>query len=1020
MKRKLKKAARALFLSLLLFVIGGFGGSFAAHGQGAGVPAKPAQVSTKTAESSNDNLSLNGSWQFALAKTVDEAERQFSRFHEPMFDARAFRPIPVPSNWSLQGFEEPVYEHRFDEAPDKRPTDAEGFYRRNFRVPAAQNNKRAVLHFGGVWASAEVWLNGRYLGRHDSGFTAFAFDATRFLKADGENTLAVRVRQNTKDTLFDTNDDWSLPGIYRDVSLEFMPAELYLDRIETATDFDESFRHADLLLRVMVVKHGGNRNALFPFRLRAILTNARSREVAGQTFDGNELGGDNGQDVNLRIPVANPAHWTAETPNLYDLRVELPAENKIVHTRTERVGFREISTTGGVLRINGQPIKLRGVNRHDEDPEVGRATRPEHWLKDIELMKRANINAVRTSHYPPAEGFIKLCDELGLYVLDEIPMGYGGDFANDPGYASAVLLRTHGTIARDRNRPSVIVWSIGNEDPFGALHLAAVRLIKGSDSTRPVLLPWRTEETLPPEVDILAPHYKTGEEYDQLAAKAKRPVITTEYAHALGDRDFGGLEDRWQSLTKHPAGAGGMIWMWADQAVRRKVKGRTVLDPIAALGRYDDGAPELIRHSDLGNDEIYDARGIYGADGIVNPDRMPQRDYWETKAVYAPVSVLAEELPLPPNRDRLSVLVRNDFDFTNLSAVKIRWRLMVDDRELAKGEAKAAAAPHATTNLEIPLKNIGEIKEGVAYYAQIFFYHANGEEFAARSVRLKTGSADKTRPVNTAALNQLKPQISQNANGAIITIGSMKYQFDKQTGGLSNVTANNQALITNSRPVVWRSLSISEANLYRSANRQQPRPPDFDKYTVKVRNWKITENGNEARLETEADYLIDERNRFVVRYDYRVLPDGTLHINYQIKPQVITGWLPEIGIEMETVSALDTMRWRGLGIWDAYPNQRAAAMFGVWQARAGTPEIYGVKSDVEKVELTEGKSGRGVSVVGSPFARFESDGKAAGRFRLLSAVVGRSTKFKRPERASWQLDANNTFEGEFTVKPLAK
>ncbi len=1020
MKRKLEKAAHTLFLSLLLFVVGGFGGLYAAHGQVAGVPAKPGRASAKTAEVSGDNLSLNGSWRFALAKTADEAERQFSRFYEPAFDARQFRPIPVPSNWSLQGFEELVYEHRFDEPPDKRPTDAEGFYLHSFRVPAAQNNKRAVLHFGGVWASAEVWLNGRYLGRHDSGFTAFAFDATRFLKAGAENILAVRVRQNTKDTLFDTNDDWSLPGIYRDVSLEFMPAELYLDRLETATDFDESFRNADLLLRVLVVKHGGNRNIVFPYQLRVVLTDARKREVASRTFDGNELGGDNGQDVNLRIPVANPAQWTAETPNLYDLRVELLVENKIVHTRIERVGFREISTLGGVLRVNGQPIKLRGVNRHDEDPEAGRATRPEHWLKDIELMKRANINAVRTSHYPPAEGFIKLCDELGLYVLDEIPMGYGGDFANDPAYASAVLLRAHGTIARDRNRPSVIVWSIGNEDPFGALHLAAVRLIKGSDSTRPVLLPWRTEETLPPEVDILAPHYKTGEEYDQLAAKAKRPIITTEYAHALGDQDFGGLEDRWKSLTKHPAGAGGMIWMWADQGIRRKVGGRTVLDPIAALGRYDDGAPELIRHSNLGNDEIYDARGIYGADGIVNPDRAPQRDYWETKAVYAPVSVLTEELSLPSNRDRLSVPVRNDFDFTNLFAIKIRWRLMADDRELATGDTKIDAAPHETTNLEIPLKNIGEIKEGVAYYAQIFFYHANGDEFAARSVRLKTGATDKMRPAASAAIANLKPQISQTASGAVITVGNTKYQFDKQTGGLSNITANNQALITNSRPVVWRPLSISEANLYRSANREQPRPPDFDKYTVKVRNWRITENGNEARLETEADYTIDGRNRFSVRYDYRVLPDGALRVNYQIKPQVITGWLPEIGVEMETAPALDSMRWRGLGIWDAYPNERAAAMFGVWQARAGTPEILGVKSDVEQVELTDAKNGRGVSITGSPFARLESDGKSAGRFRLLSAVVGRSTKFKRPERPQWQLAANNTFEGEFTVKPLAK
>lgn len=1010
MIRKLTKTRGALFLSLLL-VIGGFAGLTSASGQKVSAPT------AKQAEVSNDNLSLNGVWQFALAKNQSDAERQFSRFHEAAFDARAFRPIPVPSNWSLQGFEEPVYEHRFDEPPDKRPTDAEGFYRHNFRVPASQNNKRAVLHFGGVWASAEVWLNGRYLGRHDSGFTAFAFDATRFLKPDGENTLAVRVRQNTKDTLFDTNDDWSLPGIYRDVFLEFMPGELYLDRIETTTDFDSAFRNADLLVRAMVVKHGGNRNVVFPYRLRAVLTDTGKREVASATFDSNELGGDNGQDVSLRMPVAAPAQWTAETPNLYDLRVDLLVENKIVHTRTERVGFRQISTSGGVLRINGQPVKLRGVNHHDEDPEAGRATRREHWLKDIELMKRANINAVRTSHYPPAEGFIKLCDELGMYVMNEIPMGYGGDFANDPAYASAVLLRAYETVARDRNRPSVIVWSIGNEDPFSALHLAAVRLVKGSDSTRPVLLPWRAEETLPPEVDMLAPHYKTGEEYDALAARARRPVITTEYSHALGDSDFGGLADRWQSLTKHPAGAGGMIWMWADQGLRRKVNGRKVLDPIADLGRYDDGAPELIRHSDLGNDEIYDARGIYGADGIVNPDRTPQRDYWETKAVYAPVSVLTEELPLTLNQSRLQIPIRNDFDFTNLSAIKIRWRLMADDRELAQGDAKADAAPRQTANIEIPAASIREIKNGVAYYAQLFFYRENGEEFAARSVRLITNAMDKTS--TASAVTTSKPQISQTTDGTVVSVGNTKYQFDKKTAGLSGITANGQALITNSRPVLWRALSISEANLYRQAHREQPQPPDFNKYTIKLRDWQVTENGGAARIETSADYTIDERNKFSVRCDYRVTPDGALRIEYQITPQVETGWLPEIGIELETAPAFSSMRWRGLGIWDAYPNQRAAAMFGVWQARAGTPEIRGIKSDVEKVELTDAAN-RGLIIEGSPFVRFEADGKAAGRIRLLSAVVGRSTKFKRPERAEWQTDANQIFKGGFTVKAVAR
>ncbi len=994
------------FLShLLLLSVFAFCGTVEAH----------AQFAARLPSNSGDTLSLNGTWRFSLAKNAAEAER-LARFHDANFDAASFRPIPVPANWSLHGFEEPIYEHRFDEPPDKRPTDTEGFYLHRFRAPATLADRRTLLHFDGVWASAEVWLNGRALGRHDSGFTGFAFDVTRYIKPDAENTLAVRVRQNTKDTLFDTNDDWSLPGIYRDVYLEMMPREMYLDRIEIVTDFDSAYRDAELALRILVARHAGDRNKNYPFQLRAVLTDRAAREVARTIYASDELTGDNAQDVSLRLPVRAPAHWTAETPNLYDLRIELLVNNQVTHTRTERIGFREVSTSGGVLRINGQPVKLRGVNRHDEHPDVGRATTDKQWREDIRLMKQANINAVRTSHYPPAAGFIKLCDELGLYVMDEVPFGYGGDFAADPSYTSAVLLRAFETVARDRNRPSVIIWSIGNEDPFSNLHLAAIRMIKAADSTRPVLLPWRAEETLPPEVDILAPHYKTGEEYDALAAKARRPIVTTEYSHALGDEDFGGLEDRWQSLTKHPTGAGGMIWMWADQGLRRKVNGRKVLDPIADLGRYDDGAPELIRNSDLGNDEIYDARGIYGADGIVNTDRTLQRDFWETRAVYAPVSVLVKETPFRIGQSRIAVPVRNDFDFTDFSALRISWRLMADDRELAKGEVKIAAAPHTTAMLELPTSAIKQVERGVAYYVQVSFHHANGDEFAARSIRLVTETADASTPDAAVTANG-KPRLSQNGGNAIVEVGNVRYEFNRQTGSLLSMTANGRRLITESRSVIWRPLSISEANLYRGAHRERPVPPDLNRYTTNVRSWNVAERADGVHIETEVEHRADERNKFSVRYNYHVTTSGALQVQYQVTPQVETGWLPEVGIELEIAPSLDEMRWSGLGILDSYPNESAAAMFGVWRARNGSSEIRGTKSGVEWAELRAANRSA-LRVTGSPYIRFDGTGREGGRVRLLTAVTGRSTKFKRPERSVWQLDASEVFKGGFTLKPL--
>jgi beta-galactosidase len=233
-----------------------------------------------------------------------------------------------------------------------------------------------------------------------------------------------------------------------------------------------------------------------------------------------------------------------------------------------RVGFREISTAGGVLRVNGQAIKLRGVNRHDEHPDTGRATTPAQWLQDIKLMKAANINYIRLAHYPPSEGFIDLCDELGMYVSNEISMGYGGDQMHNPALAGAALLRSYATVARDINHPSVIIWTVGNEDPLTSLHLAALRTVKGLDPTRPLLMPWRAETWLPPEIHLLSPHYFTASKYDELASRADRPIVTTEFSHAFGNDGFGGLQERWQALTQHPSGAGGAIWLWADQGLK--------------------------------------------------------------------------------------------------------------------------------------------------------------------------------------------------------------------------------------------------------------------------------------------------------------------------------------------------------------------------------------------------------------------------------------------------------------------
>ena len=933
--------------------------------------------------------SLNGTWDFAFAADAAAADR-LAGFYQDGFQGGGFRPIRVPSNWALEGFEEPIY------ARTRRG--GEGFYVLRFQAPAALTGKRVLLHFGGVWDSAEVWLNAAPLGRHDSGFTGFAYDVTPNLKVGAENRLAVRVRQYTKDSAFDTNDDWALGGIYRDVWLEAMPAATYIDRVETSTTFDAQFRDADLNLRVLVsgsrgfggggrggAQAGGGRGAIpapdSGYDLRAILTGPDGQEVQ-RTVLAIPAHRGTARDTLLTMHVNAPQHWTAETPSLYQLTVELVQSGAVTHSRTSAVGFRQISTAGGVLRINGQAVKLRGVCRHDENPDVGRATRREDWLQDLRLMKAANINMVRTSHYPPAEGFIELCDAMGMYVLDEVPMGFGGGSGDDPSFMASGLLRAQETIARDRNHSSVIVWDIGNENPFTALHLAMIRLVKGSDPTRPVLMPQRIDEFLPPEIDILAPHYRPPSALDQLAAHSSRVIITTEYTHAYAEDGFGGLAESWRALTQHPSGAGGSIWMWQDQGLTRTRTGA-------------NGQPE--KYIQIVTD---------GWDGIVRADRTPQRDYWEARAVYAPVTLPADAVHFWPGQAQVRVPIRNDYDFTELSTVGVRWSLMADDRELAKGEAKVNAAPHATGYLGLPVDAIKSVQPGVAYYAHLAFLRADGSEIVERAVELL---ADGPAPEPARSVpSQVRVR---NGKTVAVTAGSASYEFDPATARLMSASAGTAKVVSGSRFTIWRPLGANDVLTLRTP---PDAVPDLNKYSVAVKSWKVTQEDSGVRIDAEAEHTVNEKNSFSVAYTYRVGRDGILRVEYTVRPHVEFPWLPEIGMEFETAAGLDNLRWLGLGPLDAYPNERTAPILGVYAGRTDSETAKGTKA-TRWAELTSGE-GSGLRVEGAPYIRLE------GRnLRVLPSVVGRSEKGRRPEAPEYRLDTGSSavFQGAFSLIPIA-
>lgn len=953
-------------------------------------------------------VSLDGEWRFALAP--DEAAADTLRgFHREGFDASAFKPIPVPSNWVMHGFEQPHYVNG---------TTSEGFYLHTFTAPADVKDKRTLLRFGGVWQSAEVWLNGKLLGRHDSGFTGFAFEASAALKPGEVNRLAVRVRQQTPLFKLDANDDWALPGIYRSVWLETFPKEWNLENVEVVTDFDDDFRDATLRVRAFVMRH--EKADFFaaspPFEVRAVLSRG-GREVGRTSVTGVVTGAHNGCDVPLALRVAAPAPWTAETPALYDLRVELLRDGVVQHAWEDRIGFREVSTAGGVFRINGQAVKLRGVARHDQHPDVGRALRLEHWLEDIRLMKAANINAVRTAHYPPAEEFVRLCDEHGLYVIEEVPYGFGGDRMSDPSYAEGAFLRVHETIARDRNRPSVVVWSVGNEDPFSALHLATLRAVKGLDATRPTLLPFRADEALPPEVDILAPHYWKAAEYDALAAKARRPIISTEYTHALGPDDFGELPERWDALTRHPAGAGAMIWMWADQGLRRPTKGQTVLDPMKDKAKITREGSEFVRESAAGPDEIYDSHGNNGTDGIVDADRTPQLDYWETKAAYAPVRVLIDRADFTPGQAEVLIPLRNDYDFTDLSTVTAHWTLFRDADVLAEGRLALQAAPHTETRLVLPTTAIAAGSTGV-HYAHLRFVDAAGRELVRRSVRLGQGTAAAVAAKPAAS----GPKVETKDGLVHVAAGVARYVFDPARGLLAAVEIDGQKFAENSDLIVWRKATYSERNVLD----RRKQTYDWDTYLqglpAKAEAWTVTEGKDGVTLTARTTLKADDKNAVTADLTYRITADGALRTDYSYRAAVDVDWLLEIGLGLKLVDQPLTAEWLGRGPGVSLPNRHGAAVFGQWTMPVFSGEARTTRSGVEWLKV-HAPEGRALLVRGLAAFRFDGGAKEGqgGLLRLLNHTAGAWVKGGPPERPEWRLDlkeGQGTFSGSLEIQPL--
>jgi len=560
-------------------------------------------------------VSLNGEWRFMLNGPEKE-------FFKPGFDVSGWATIKVPGNWEVQGFEEPLY---------KEPAEGVGLYRRIFEVPAAWKDRRVFIRFEGVLYGFEFWVNAKRAGRFESAFNRSEFDVTDLLEPGKPNVLAVRVYRRFKGWQFDTHDAWAISGIYRDVSL-FAVGEVYIQDLTVITGVQHDLSGASVQCKVTVARSPAK---AWDFTVSSTLIGPNGHIVDRSKSTGN-FRNKKKEVVFVNLQVENPLLWNAETPNLYDLQLDLRRCSDILHSVIRKIGIRQVGIDGDVFKLNYRPIKLRGVNHHDIHPDVGRALREEHYREDIELMKKANINAVRTSHYPPHPVFLDLCDRYGMYVICEVPFGFGDKNLKDQFYGDILLARAEATVTRDKNHPSVLIWSIGNENPITPIVVSTADRVKELDPTRFRLLPGAQDSqgktpakgenptefaektkfifNLPESVEIAAPHYPYVVEIPDRDRKInltdlaldkdiQRPVICTEYNHSLGSA-FEGLKEHWEMIETYDRLCGAFIWNWADQGLRRKIAGREALTDAAK--RLTIGSEESTVFADFYGRQIYE------------------------------------------------------------------------------------------------------------------------------------------------------------------------------------------------------------------------------------------------------------------------------------------------------------------------------------------------------------------------------------------------------------------------------
>ncbi|MFN8206876.1 MAG: glycoside hydrolase family 2 TIM barrel-domain containing protein [Bacteroidales bacterium] len=902
-------------------------------------------------KTSGNYLNLNGLWKF---NWVEKPETMPANFESLTFDDSQWRDFPVPANWEVNGYGVPIYvnigyefQNLMGPNPPQVPMDINptGVYRKIIDLPAGWEGRQVVLHIGAAKSNLAVWINGKYTGYSEDGKLPSEFDITKYLNT-GKNLIVLKVMRWCDGTYLEGQDFWRLSGITRDCYL-VARQPVHLADFATVTELDDSCTNGTLHLSLKLSQSSGATAKVQLFRSGKPVA---SEEIA---FSHETM-----KTISMQVPGVEP--WSAEKPDLYDLQIKLFAESgELIEVVPARIGFREVEIRDGLLLVNGKPILIKGVNRHETDPLTGQTISHEAMLRDVKLMKQFNINAVRTCHYPDDEYWYRLCDEYGIYLIDEANneshgIGYDPDktLANKPSWRDAHLLRVQRMMQRDRNHPSVIIWSLGNEAGNGYNFYECYLWLKENDPTRPVHYEravydyrnFRTEFN----TDIICPMYPyPGSLLDYVAhnSKPKKPFIFCEYAHAMGN-SLGNFSDYWQIIRSNPRHfQGGFIWDFVDQGLRKITAND---DTIMAYGGDYGPAGTPSDNNFLCN-------------GIFYPNRIPNPHAWEMKKLYQEIQTSLV--------NQTTLAVYNEKFFSDLAGIQMEWSLMVNGQAKQTGKiVKLDVPPHATREYILPLKmpKEGEVFLNVRFVRTTDVPLVSKGHIVAEDQHYLSGKPVVLSPLKTGPAIS----ITKNEKGISLQSSVFNARFNKLTGLLEEYVVKKNAYVDPSYPVTpsfWRAPTDNDmgAGLH-----------------LRMKAWK--EAGESLLLKS---IETKEENNLVVviaSYDLPVVSsslvmsytfsgEGELMVEEHL--QTTAGkkaeMLPRFGINWVLPDGFEKIEYYGHGPWENYQDRCTGSPVGLYKQTVSSqfypyvrPQETGNKTGIRWFKINNGTTGRSLTIQG--------------------------------------------------------